>query len=199
MIRKKFIAPRVNVGETKTFNVYGKSFFNLTGLYLSGDVFEEDLTFFNPFSSSSLSAQYPGFYSKEVKEFSYNRNNTLTFSMPSAAYAGYVDIIMSNEAGWGALTQYVVTPVSGFNPFLSGSALYDSYTPYQRPWKDGIIVNDVTLSATFTPELSVAFVLSLTADSDGDNYTDLVELSAGTDLNNPNEFPISLFNVFNNI
>ena len=38
-----------------------------------------------------------------------------------------------------------------------------------------------------------------TSDSDGDGYTDLTELSAGTDPNNVNEFPTSLFNIFNNI
>ena len=44
---------------------------------------------------------------------------------------------------------------------------------------------------TFTPQLS--------ADSDLDGYTNISELNAGTNPNDSNDFPISLFNVFNNI
>jgi hypothetical protein len=199
IIGRRFFTPKVPVGVSKSFTTYGKSFFKLNGVFLSGGVFENQ-TFFNPFSASPrLSAAYPGFSAIELSatQYTYNNNNELTFTMPSASYEGFADVILLNEAGWGTLTQFVVKNPG--NPFFEGSANYNNYTPYQRPWKDGIIVGDGNPNVTFTPELSVTFVLSLTSDSDYDGYTDVEELSAGTDPNDTNSFPSSLFNVFNNI
>ena len=202
MIGKKFRPPVTRIGETKSFSLYGKSFFNITGVYLSGYVFDKELTFFDPFSASTkLSAQYPGFEAIQLSasEYSYNRDNTLLFTMPSAAYEGYVDVILSNDAGWGALTQFVIKDFE--NPFLTGSDLFNNYESYQRPWKRGVIVGAPALTSlsTFTSGLSVSFTLHPSADSDFDGFTDEVELIAGTDVNDLSSFPVSLFNVFNNI
>jgi hypothetical protein len=141
MINKPFYPPVINTGATKKFSVYGKSFFKINGVFLSGGVFGTE-TFFNPFSASpKLSADYPGFNAIQLSasEYSYNNNNTLTFTMPSANLSGFVDVIFVNDAGWGKLTQFVIKDFA--NPFLSGSDLFKGYKSYQRPWKDGIVIN----------------------------------------------------------
>lgn len=143
MIGRPFYPPVVNVGVTKKFNVFGKSFFRINGVFLSGnDVFDGN-TFFNPFSASTkLSAHYPGFYAIQLSatDYIYDNNSRLTFTMPSALSPGYVDLILTNDAGWGTLTQFVVKDFP--NPHLSGTDLFDNYVSYQRPWKNGIIVEE---------------------------------------------------------
>ena len=102
--------PIVFTGETKTFNVYGKSFFKLTNVYLSGAPYT-NTTFYNPFSAvPKLSATYTGFNAVRLisSQYQSNNDNTITFTMPSASQPGYVDIIVENPAGYGKLTQYVV-------------------------------------------------------------------------------------------
>ena len=51
----------------------------------------------------------------------------------------------------------------------------------------------------YQPEQIFTFTPQLSADSDLDGYTNISELNAATDPNDPEDFPISLFNVFNNI
>lgn len=198
MIGRPFYPPVVNVGVTKKFNVFGKSFFRINGLFLSGnDVFGRN-TFFNPFSASTkLSAHYPGFYAIQLSatDYIYDNNSKLTFTMPSALSAGYVDLILMNDAGWGSLTQFVIKDFE--NPFLSGSDLFDSYEPYERPWKRGIIVTP-TLTF-FETDIFVSFIPHPDTDSDFDGYTDEIELMEGTSPNDPNDFPISIFSVYNNV
>ena len=46
---------------------------------------------------------------------------------------------------------------------------------------------------------NITFTQAPSTDTDGDGFTDAVEAAAGTDINNPTEFPVSLFNVFNNL
>jgi hypothetical protein len=198
IIGKSFLPPVIPTGITKTFNVFGKSFFKIRGVFLSGGVFENE-TFFNPFSASQrLSADYPGFYgiSLSATQYASNNKNELVFTMPSAAYEGFADVILMNEAGWGKLTSFVIK--NTINPYVSGTVAYDTYEPYQRPWRDGIVVG-TEIPLTVTPELPVSFILSLTADDDFDGYSNVAELSAGTDPNDSNDFPSSLFGVFNNI
>ena len=106
MIGKKIKKPWVDIGESKSFNVAGKSFFRITGVYLSGSpgVFP-NTTFFNPFSASSkLSASYVGISGIQLNSVNYffNGDSQMTFTCPSALSAGYVDIILQNDAGWGA-------------------------------------------------------------------------------------------------
>jgi hypothetical protein len=122
--------PVVFTSASKTFNVYGKSFFNITNVYLSGYPYQSQ-TFYNPFSSvPRLSANYPGFFGVKLLSSAYttNNDNTITFTMPSATRPGYVDIIVENPAGYGKLTQYVV------------KYLYSGEQSLQqlRPWSDGV-------------------------------------------------------------
>jgi hypothetical protein len=139
-VRGRFRVPSIFVGETKQFTVYGKSFFDLENVYLSGIPFPES-TFVNPFSSTTrLSAIYPGFFGVKLSGSSFVSNNDyyVTFTMPSASFPGFVDIILQNRAGYGALTQYVIRGT--FNPYTSGTVEYNTYTPYVRPWSSGVRV-----------------------------------------------------------
>jgi hypothetical protein len=124
--------PVVFTSATRTFNVYGKSFFRVTNVYLSGYPYQNQ-TFYNPFSSvPKLSASYPGFFGVKLlsSQYTSNNENTVTFTMPSATRAGYVDIIVENPAGYGKLTQYVVKYLySGEQSQLE-----------LRPWSSGIEV-----------------------------------------------------------
>ena len=141
IIGKPFLPPVIPTGVFKTFTAFGKSFFKIQGVFLSGNVFNNQ-TFFNPFSASSrLSADYPGFYGVQLSATQYisNNKNELTFTMPSATYEGFADVILANEAGWGKLTSFVIK--NTINPYVSGTSDYDNYEPYQKPWKDGVVVN----------------------------------------------------------
>lgn len=129
---KKPYTPVAFTSASKTFNVYGKSFFNITNVYLSGTPYDNQ-TFYNPFSSvPKLSAHYPGFFGVRLlsSQYTTNNDNTITFTMPSASKQGYVDIVVENPAGYGTLTQYVIKyPYSGTQTQLE-----------LRPWSSGVKV-----------------------------------------------------------
>ena len=132
ILLKPSYTPVVFTSVSKTFNVYGKSFFDIKNVYLSGRPYE-NLTFYNPFSGvPRLSANYPGFYAVQLSssEYTSNNDNTITFTMPSATRAGFVDIIVQNPAGYGKLTQYVIKE-------LYAGTLTQSQV---RPWYLGIKV-----------------------------------------------------------
>jgi len=117
---------------TNSFNVYGKSFYDVQAVYLSGAPYTNQ-TFYSPFSGvPKLSAGYPGFFGVKLlsSQYSSNNDNTITFTMPSAVRPGYVDIIVQNPAGYGTLTKYVIKDL------YSGTQ-----TQLQlRPWSSGIKV-----------------------------------------------------------
>lgn len=145
--------PVAFTSAAKSFNVYGKSFFRVINVYLSGYPYENQ-TFYNPFSAvPKLSANYPGFFGVKLPSSNYQSNNinTITFTMPSATRPGYVDIIVENPAGYGKLTQYVV------------KYLYDN-TQTQldlRPWFRGIhVLSSVEIPLDFTN-----YVLTLSGDN----------------------------------
>jgi hypothetical protein len=140
ILLKKPYLPLIFTGESKSFSVYGKSFFKVTNVYLSGLPYS-NTTLFNPFSSvPRLSALYPEFYAIKLPTTAYtsNNDNTVTFTMPSASSGGFVDIIVENQAGYGALTRYAIK--STYNPYVSGTAEYEAYQPYIRPWSQGVLV-----------------------------------------------------------
>jgi hypothetical protein len=135
--------PVVFTSASKTFNVYGRSFYSVTNVYLSGYPYQNQ-TFYNPFSAvPKLSANYPGFFGVKLSSTQYqsNNDNTVTFTMPSATRAGYVDIIVENPAGYGKLTQYVIKELySGTQTQLE-----------LRPWSSGVKV----LTGVELPDLRV--------------------------------------------
>lgn len=126
------LTPVAFTSASKTFNVYGRSFYNIQAVYLSGLPYNNQ-TFYNPFSGvPKLSANYPGFFAVKLSssEYTSNNENTITFTMPSAVRAGYVDVIVQNPAGYGKLTQYVIKE-------LYAGTLTQSQV---RPWHLGIKV-----------------------------------------------------------
>jgi hypothetical protein len=131
LIKQPF-TPVVFTSATKQFNVYGRSFFKITNVYLSGTPYS-NTTFFNPFSAiPKLSATYPGFSAIRLTPSSYKTNNEtfITFTMPSAIRPGLVDVIVENPAGYGKLTQFTIKEVYSTN-----------YTQNDlRPWSTGIQV-----------------------------------------------------------
>lgn len=132
-----------SVSSSETFALYGKSFLDVTNVYLSGDnIFNS--TFFNPFSAvPRLSAAYPGFYGTRLLSSAFVSNNedVVTFVMPSASLPGKVDIILQNEAGYGSLIKYGYR--STFNPYLTSMPEYSIFTNYQLPFLSGIEVRAI--------------------------------------------------------
>ena len=61
------------------------------------------------------------------------------------------------------------------------------------------VLNNVAQASSFSPEALVEFEVEAVTDTDSDGYTDEAENQAGTNPNDPAEFPVSLFNVFNNV
>jgi hypothetical protein len=150
ILLKKPYAPVIGVGETKAFNVYGKSFFKIKNVYITGIPYLYDLTLVNPFSAvPKLSAAYPPFNAIKLEptQFASNNDNFLTFVMPSASRGGFVDIILENDAGYGSLTRYAVK--DSYNPYVPGTDDYVNFKPYVRPWSRGVEVREGLLQRRF--------------------------------------------------
>jgi hypothetical protein len=145
ILLKKPYAPSALIGETKTFNVYGKSFIQIKNVYLQGIPYQFQQTLYNPFSAvPKLSANYPAFNAIKLdpSQYTSNNDNTVTFTMPSASRGGFVDIILENQAGYGALTRYAIKET--YNPYTSGTPEYEAFQPYVRPWSQGVKIIDQT-------------------------------------------------------
>ena len=107
-------------------NLKGQSFFQVTNVYVSGNPLSTSSTFYNPFSGyPTLSALYPGFSAVQLptSSFSTNNDNNITLTLPRTDKAGYLDVIVQNEAGYGTLVQYASA----------------SYPAYNHPYNNGII------------------------------------------------------------
>ena len=138
ILSKRPLRPTVFTGVSATFRVAGKSFYDIQSVYLSGYPYT-NTTLFNPFSGvPSLSAKYPAFTGVKLlsSHWSSNNENAVTFTMPSAQRGGYVDVLIQNQAGYGALTRYVI------------KELYTGTQPLSvlRPWSSGIqVLSAVTI------------------------------------------------------
>ena len=127
------------IGSRQQFNVYGRGFTQITNVYLSGEPLKTVSTLYNPFSSfPKLSADNPSFSAVKINttQWAYNKDNFLTFVMPSATTTGRIDLIVEGPVGYGKLTQSV--RVNTYNPFLSGTPEYETFVPYQMPYLSGI-------------------------------------------------------------
>ena len=127
--------------EDKRITIDGTWFDTLCTMYVSGSpgVFD-NMSWHNPASGNyRISGMYPGFSGVEVDTWTAHTDSLLTFTMPSAVSAGYVDIIAYNEAGYGLLTHDAVRPT--LNPYVSGTPQYNSYVEWQHPSVSGVRVD----------------------------------------------------------
>jgi hypothetical protein len=106
-----------------------------------------------------------------------NQNNTLIFK----------NIILKSPAG------------GKYRVFLTEEGVLSSYQ-IAPPDPNLIVLPPASATnITYPPSFYTNFSSITGLDDDLDGYTNEVELSAGTDPLNPLDFPISLFNVFNNV
>jgi len=138
-----FVQPLALSGsQSAILNVNGQSFWNIKNVYLSAadpSIFQGNVSFFNPFSSSAnLYPQNPGFYAVVIPFFTIANEKNILFDIPDYVfyyinglnhhYSTYLDVIIENEAGYGLLSrdsfQYPISSWSGFtftqNPSISG-------------------------------------------------------------------------------
>lgn len=126
-----------------------------------------------------VSAICPAFegYLLPVSSYEIINKNTLCLNLSAINLidTGYIDVIFENVAGY--------TKLSDINTILVYGA-----------------GEEVIITQTPAPGLGdIIFTVSSTDDTDSDGYTDNDETTAGTDISDPANFPISLFNTFNNI
>jgi hypothetical protein len=154
------------------------------------------------------------------EKFGTKERYDIKFRLPSELLDGNYDIIFINNAGYSKASNFknftyfsVVETTSTPTPTPTHSPTptpTPSQTPQPTPTSSETPQPTPTLSQTptpsqtnpilsFVPNFYVEFNTEPLIDSDNDGYTDSAELSAGTDPNDPNNFPITLFNVFNNI
>jgi len=127
------------VGRSEKFRAVGSGFTVLNNVYLSGVPFASASVEWNPLSGSpSLSADYPPFTAMKLltSDWWYDRDHAVTFVMPSASNAGFVDIIIEGPGGYGTLKEHVRK--NTFNPYVIGTPEYDSYIPYNPPYLSGV-------------------------------------------------------------
>ena len=138
----KVIEPHfARVGEVKQFNVWGAGLERITNVYLSGAPLSSISTLQNPFSSTALSADFGPFTAVKLltSEWSFDRNDFMTFVMPSATNFGYLNVIVENPVGYGNLIDNV--RINTFNPYVTGTSLHNNFVPYQMPYLSGIEIS----------------------------------------------------------
>lgn len=195
--------------------IYGDMFNykTLNGLYLSSSNTNIDsLTTLNLYSNvKSISAKYPPITVFSVEKFDIVENYIIQFKLPENLLIGNYDILYLNDAGYYKASKS--KRFTYFSVISSLSSIRQNITPTPTPTQSitptqtsSTIPTTPTPTPTQTPTpsrevqaSSVIFNLDPFLDNDSDGYSNLVELSAGTNQNDPNDFPISLLNVFNNI
>ena len=142
--RPQVIVPyTTEVGKNQEFAVYGPGFTKINNVYLSGAPLSSMSSFYDPFSAvPTLSADFPGITAVKIDSeyWTYNKNNLVTFTMPSANIPGTLELIIEGPVGYGKLTESV--KIGTFNPYVSGTPEYENFVPFQLPYLSGIkIVN----------------------------------------------------------
>lgn len=140
--------------SSKGITIDGTWFDTLCSLYVSGSpgvfdvapsgtplsAMDNYVTWHNPASGNpAISAMYPGFSGLEIDNWVAHTDSLMTFTLPPAVSAGYIDIIPFNEAGYGKLTEDAIRPT--LNPYTSGTPEYDNYVEWQHPSVSGVRVD----------------------------------------------------------
>ena len=109
-------ASRSEWEDYKTFVLHGSMFDKATALYLSGNpssMFEGTSTYSTFISSEKLSAAYPPIEGLAITAFDATYSQ-ITFSALPPVSAGYFDVIVENEAGYGSLMHDAFKPYSTY-------------------------------------------------------------------------------------
>lgn len=135
-----------------------------------------------------------------VLEFS-NKDNTIVILN---AAQGTIKIPAQNiniPEGKYKYSLKVFTPPNNHKTYLTGIwDILPSVTRVPITTRIPVLTSSNSNSEiNYTPTYQFTFTPQVSADTDGDGYTDVTELSAGTNPNNPLDFPLSLFNVFSDI
>lgn len=143
-------------GTPIEFALYGNMFQFTSGIFVSGSpgVFPVSQyvsavsawtwgeSFVDIFSSfPKLSATYPGFSAAPITAWEVQGEKSLTFTMPSAANIGFVNVIVWNEAGYGQLT--VDSLRQTFNPYDSSMPEYSTWVNWQPPYISGVEITQL--------------------------------------------------------
>ena len=81
------------------------------------------------------------FFALKLKpaSWSYNKDNFVSFIMPTASNTGNFDVILEGPFGLGSLMHNV--RIDNFNPFPLNHPDHSAYIPYQLPYLSGIPVS----------------------------------------------------------
>lgn len=95
----------------------------------------------------------------------------------------------------------VFTPPNNYKTYLTGIwNILPSVTRVPITTRIPVLTSSSINSViNYTPTYQFTFIPYVSADTDDDGYTDVSELSAGTNPNDPLDFPLSLFNVFSDV
>lgn len=138
---KTIYPAKVKTGKPQAFRVFGVGFTNIQNVYLSGFPLETMSEEQKPFAGSiTLSSEFIPFSGVKLlsSEWSYDKNHTLSFVMPSAQNVGRLDLIVEGPAGYGTLIQNV--RINTFNPFPEDTPEHQEFIPFQFPFLYGIEV-----------------------------------------------------------
>ena len=144
--KPKFVDPSyATANVVQQITIWGSGFERVVNVYLSGAPVSNISTLQDPFSAvPDLSSNYLPFQgvklSQEYWTSNKNENSVTITTAPSSLLSspGIVDIIVENPRGYGALSQNV--PINTFNPFASGTPMFDSWVYVQLPYLSGLQV-----------------------------------------------------------
>jgi hypothetical protein len=134
----------LSVSSNDNIVLFGDMFQYTSAIYIipTPNVYPNSaLSYFDPFSSYPyLSATYPGFSAIKFYNWYIENEKAIVMTLDSATSAGYIDVIVENDAGYGRMSQDCISKT--INPYISGTSDYNNWTAYQVPWLSGINILD---------------------------------------------------------
>jgi hypothetical protein len=122
----------VPIENDTTITLIGKSFLNITNVYLSSNddsIFSENTVYYSPFSAvKNLSSVNSGFYGIKITDYVVQNEKYITTNQSlSFLHSGFIDVIVENEAGFGILSR-------------------DSRVPFLSSWAGAIDIQKPSIS-----------------------------------------------------